>query len=199
MTPYVPGTSLTAAENAEREWNHIRLHADPADFYAAVNRVAGLPDDAGEHDRSQASRGRSPYDRRFNAEAHVAAYRQVVADRETGAEPNLCTPDAMTVTWGDERRSFTETIRKSVDLTGAPPITVAPARGSKVHGGAYSPYSITLTFTRFGPAEAWRAEIVIYAMRHGDNFGSHFSPDRVVGMPLWLADLIDNATPKENS
>ncbi len=196
-TPYAPDPALTGAENAEREWCHIRRHAAPADFYAAMNRVASLPDDAGEYDRTKATSGRNPYDPRFSAEAHVAAYRQVLADREAGVPPTLCTPGAMCLQWDDERHSYRESITRSVDLTGAPPITVTAAKGSKVHAGLYSPYAIRFEYTRHQSATPWRSEITIYALRHGDLVGSSFSPDRVADMPQWLTDLIEQAAPKE--
>jgi hypothetical protein len=182
-------------DNPERAWREIQRTADWADVVAAMNRVVGLPDNASGHDRGEATPRNSMYDPRFNDAAHVAAYLQVLADRDAGVTPTLCTPDTVTTTWEDDKHSYSESVDKTVRLSGVPPITVRGDRSKRLKGGEYGVYSIKFRFVRFAPNADWQTTVTIYAQSQGDIVGAFFKPEDVVDAPQWLADVIASATP----
>jgi uncharacterized membrane protein len=98
------------------------------------------------------------------------------------------TADTMTVTWEKNARNVTETVDKTLRLSGAPEIT---ANGRQVR-----PAAIIFEFRRLngGP---WRSKVTIYADQPYSDIRAFFSPDEVYRAPQWLTDLIDDATPKE--
>ncbi len=92
----------------------------------------------------------------------------------------------MAAAWAPIRQ--TETVEKSVNLTGAPDIIAL--------GGPLRPKTIRFQFTRHNGG-TWHAQVTIYAERPGALMCKFFSPDKVYRAPQWLTDLIDSATPKD--
>ena len=96
----------------------------------------------------------------------------------------------MTVTWEKNARNVTETVDKTLRITGAPEITY---KGRQVR-----PAAIIFEFRRLngGP---WRSKVTIYADKPGSLVRAFFSPDKVYMAPQWLTDLVDDATPKDET
>lgn len=100
--------------------------------------------------------------------------------------------DTMTQQWDPVLHEKTETVERSVKLTGAPDISWQ--RKPKYGPGRGRPYSIHFKFVRRGDGP-WFPEVTIYAQRPESLVGDWFSPAGVIDMPEWLADLITEATP----
>lgn len=100
--------------------------------------------------------------------------------------------DTMTQQWGPVTHENREIVDRDVRLADAPNIRYHRRKSNSVVEGR--PYSINFRFVRFNHG-AWHSTITIYALRTGSLVGDPFTPDKVVDMPEWLADLITEATP----
>lgn len=98
------------------------------------------------------------------------------------------TPDTVEAAWKPNRYSFSESVDKTVDLTGAPQITAK--------GGPCRPVTIIFHFVRFKPGGEWTAQITIYASQQYRHDRIFFKPADVHQVPQWLTELIANATPE---